>query len=76
MSDIKYPDCVVELSGSDGNAAAMIGMVGRKLRRHLIDEQNWTADSAAEEVRKFQQEASSGDYDNVIGTCARWVDVF
>lgn len=61
MTTIKYPDIEVELTGSDGNAFAVIGKVKRALP---LDVQ---AD--------FVAEATSGDYDNVLTTCCRWVNV-
>ena len=62
----KYPDITVQLSGRDGNAFAIIGRVSQALRRNKID--NTT-------IEQFQQEATSGDYDNVLQTCMKWVDV-
>ena len=62
----KYPNITVQLSGRDGNAFAIIGRVSQALRRNKID--NTT-------IEQFQQEATSGDYDNVLQTCMKWVDV-
>lgn len=63
---IKYPNIVVQLSGLDGNAAVLIGTVRRALVRQGVP---------ADEVTAFSTEATSGDYDNVIQTCMRWVNV-
>ena len=65
-NEVKYPEIEVELSGSDGNAFAVIGKVANALRRKGVS----TADRAA-----FQKEATSGDYDNVLATCMKWVTV-
>lgn len=69
MSDVlrpKYPDVQVELSGGDGNAMFIIGTVRLAMRRGGVP---------AEEVSAFVAEATSGDYDNVLTTCMKWVDV-
>jgi hypothetical protein len=65
MSDIKYPDIEVELSGGDGNAMVIIARVSQAIRRA-------EGQAAASE---FADEAMSGDYDNVLQTAMRWVDV-
>ena len=66
MSAPKFPDIEVRLSGTDGNAFAIIGAVKRGLRRGGADEA---------EVAQFQSEAMSGDYDNVLRSAMRWVTV-
>ena len=65
MSDIKYPDIEVELSGGDGNAMVIIARVSQAIRRAK-------GQAAASE---FADEAMSGDYDRVLQTAMRWVDV-
>ena len=71
--DVKYPEIDVQLTGGDGNAFAIIGAVTKALRRAR------TADGqrivSQEEIAEFQREATSGDYDNVLATAMRWVDV-
>lgn len=62
----KYPEIEVELVGEDGNAANIIGKVRLALRQAQVP---------AAEVDQFCREAMSGDYDNVIATAMRWVDV-
>jgi hypothetical protein len=66
MSDIKYPDVHVQLSGSDGNAYAIMGAVSTALRR---------AGVPAEEIAKYKTESMSGDYDNLLVTAMQWVSV-
>jgi len=63
---VRYPDITVELVGEDGNAFSIIGAVRRALRR---------ANVPHEEVSKFQDEAMSGDYDHLLQTAMRWVNV-
>lgn len=65
-SDIKFPEVTVTLTGGDGNAAFLIGRVSRALRRAKVP---------PAEVEQFVAEATSGDYNHVLNTCMRWVDV-
>jgi hypothetical protein len=55
----------VELSGTDGNAFAIIGKVKKALLRA----------GKVELARQFEKEAKSGDYDHVLQTCMEYVDV-
>ena len=68
MSDqgIKHPEIEVQLTGEDGNAFVIIGSVARALRRAGVSQ---------EDQDTFRAEAMSGDYDNVLRTAMRWVDV-
>lgn len=63
----KYPGVKVPLVGEDGNANMIIGRVRRALMR---------AEAPKAEIDLFVEEATSGDYDNVLQTAMRWVDVF
>ena len=62
----KYPNVVVQLSGQDGNAYAILGAVRKQMRRAQIPDS---------EIRAFSEEATSGDYDHVLQTAMAWVDV-
>lgn len=53
------------LVGTNGNALALIGRVRDALRRG----------GRSDLVEQFTSEAMSGDYDNVITTCLKYVDV-
>ena len=66
MSKPKYPNIEVQLTGEDGNAFAVIGIVRNALRKN---------DVPIEEVNKFIAEAMSGDYDHVLQTCMSYVEV-
>ena len=66
MSEPRYPDVHVQLTGTDGNAFAIMGTVTRELRR---------AGVSAEEIEQYHEESMSGDYDNLLVTAMRWVDV-
>ncbi len=61
----KY-NITVKLVGEDGNAFAILGRVRQALR---------DAGVPKEEEDKFIQEAKSGDYDQLLCTCMKWVDV-
>ena len=63
---IKYPNITVKLVGRDGNAYVILGLVNEALRRAKVP---------AEERGNFQREATSGDYDNLLRTAMRWVNV-
>lgn len=63
MTKPKYPEITVKLVGSDGNAFALISKVAKALKR------------AGKEYREFQDEAMSGDYDYLLQTCLKYVNV-
>jgi len=63
---IKFPEVRVQLSGEDGNAFSILSRVQREMRRVGIPE---------EVIEQFIDEATSGDYDHLVATCMRWVDV-
>ena len=62
----KYPNVKVKLVGTNGNAFAILGKVKQELRRAKVPDV---------EVKKFMEEAMSGDYDNLLATCMNWVNV-
>ena len=64
MTTQKKP--TVKLTGTDGNAFAILGKVTAALRK---------AGSPPEEVKKFQGEAMAGDYDNLLRVCMEYADV-
>lgn len=64
--DVKYPEIEVELSESNGNAFVIMGKVSKALRRAGVEKS---------EVDQFITEATAGDYDHLLQTCMKWVDV-
>lgn len=62
----KYPDVEVQLIGSDGNAFMIMGKVAKALRRHGVSNT---------EVAEYHEESMSGDYDNLLATAMKWVNV-
>ena len=69
----KYPELEVELIGTDSNAIAIVAAVGRAMRQYRDDDRHRLIDDA--EIDAFRKEALSGDYNNVLQTCMRWVSV-
>jgi hypothetical protein len=65
-NEVKFPHVEVQLSGEDGNAFFMIGRTIKELRR---------AGATTQQVNEFQTDAMSGDYDHVIQTIMKWVNV-
>lgn len=66
MNATKYPHIEVQLTGTDGNAFAVLGTVQKALRKHGVSEQ---------EIVEFMDEAMSGDYDHLLQTVVRTVRV-
>ncbi len=66
MSDIKYPDIEVQLTGEDGNAFSIMAKVQRALRQNGVSN---------DEINQYLDVSKSGDYDNLLWTATRWVTV-
>lgn len=67
MESTQYPltDIKCQLIGTNGNAFALIGKVRNALHRG----------GRSDLIEDFTREAMSGDYENVIATCLKYVDV-
>ena len=63
--DVPLTDAVVKLTGQDGNAFNLLGLVRKAI---LTSNQPELADT-------FISEATSGDYDHLLQTCMRYVEV-
>lgn len=61
----KY-DIDVQLTGSDGNAFAIMGTVQKAMRR---------AGVPREELDQYFAEATAGDYNQLLATTMKWVNV-
>lgn len=61
----KFPEIVVQLTGQNGNAFNLVGIVREAMRGRV----------PREDVEKFTAEAFSGDYDHLLATCTEWVTV-
>ena len=62
----KFPEIEVQLSGEDGNAFSIIGRVQKAMRR---------AGVSVEDIKIFQDDATSGDYDHVLTIAMETVNV-
>jgi len=64
--NVKYPDIKVQLLGRDGNAFLVLGLVQRALK---------DAGLPQDKVQEYIDEATAGDYDHLLRTTMRWVEV-
>lgn len=65
---MKYPkyDISVKLIGENGNAFNIIGKVRKEMKRNGVSN---------DEIDLFINEAMSGDYNNLLRTCMKYVNV-
>jgi len=56
----------VRLTGTDGNAFALLGKVKQAMQRAGVPDRI---------LRKFLDEAMAGDYDRLLRTCMKYCDV-
>jgi len=63
----KYPDCRVKLTGSDGNAFAILGAVKRAMKK---------GGCTSKQINEYVREATSGDYNDLLAVTMKtvWVD--
>lgn len=61
-----FPNISVQLSGRNGNAFSILGIMDKALRDAGVDKGT---------RENFQRDATSGDYDHLLRTCMAWVDV-
>jgi hypothetical protein len=66
LDTVKYPNVTVRLVGQDGNAFNILGLVARAMRKAKVP---------ADKIAEYQAEAMSGDYDALLATTMRWVNV-
>jgi len=64
-SDVRHPEVHVSLTGLDGEAFSILGTVQKAMRR---------AGVSKEECSLYLQEATAGDYDELLQVTMRWVD--
>lgn len=62
----RYPDIEVNFSNINGNAYSLLAAVRKALMRNQVPQ---------EKIDEFLTEAKSGDYDHLIQTCMKWVNV-
>ena len=61
-----YPEVEVELVGQDGNAFAILGAVSKAMKRANIPK---------DKIDECMKEMTSGDYDKLLQTAMKWVNV-
>jgi hypothetical protein len=61
-----HPNITVTLVGHDGNAFAILGRCKQAMR---------SAGLPPAEVELFMEEATSGNYDHLLQTCMRWLEI-
>jgi hypothetical protein len=66
MDEPIYPDIEVQLTGESGNAGAIMGAVSRAMRR---------AGVPPEVIEEYRRESMSGDYDHLLVTAMKYVEV-
>ena len=62
----KYPHVTVKLIGQDGNAFMVLGLTIKAMKRAGVSQP---------EIDAFHAEATSGDYDHLLGTVMQTVEV-
>ncbi len=62
----KYPQVTVKLVGTDGNAFAVLGATIKAMKRAGVPQSD---------IDAFRDEATSGDYDHLLGTVMQTVEV-
>lgn len=65
LDNPKYPNINIELVGEDGNAFSILGRCTQALKRNGLNDQ----------VEAFREQATSGDYDNLLRTVMAWFSV-
>jgi hypothetical protein len=62
----KYQTVTVKLTGNDGNAFSIMAQVSKALRK---------AGASSEELEEYMIESMAGDYNNLLRTAMKWVNV-
>lgn len=62
----KYPNIRVRLTGKDGNAFVLLGIMQNALKNNGVPKT---------EIDEFLEDAMSDDYDHLLTTCMKWVNV-
>lgn len=63
---VKFPEIDIELTGFDGNAFAIMGRVKRAMQRAGVDKA---------EIETYLEESMAGDYQDLLATAMRYVNV-
>lgn len=63
---VKFPNIKVKLVGTDGNAFAILAKVRAALRDNGVN---------AAKQQEFYAEVTAGDYNHLLATAMKWVEV-
>lgn len=77
MSDedeVRYPEVEVQLSGTNGNAGAIMGAISEALKTYWRSQGQTFADYK-DELAEFRTTMLSGSYDDLLRTAQSWVTV-
>ena len=66
LSQVRFPYIKVRLSDRDGNAFAILGAVSSAMRKAGCEDN---------EIAEYMSSATAGDYDHLLQTTMRWVEV-
>ena len=66
MENLSYEKPTITLSNTDGNAFSIMGKILKAMRK---------AGAKKEEINSFIKEATSGDYDHLLQTCFKYVEI-
>lgn len=62
----KYPNIRVRLTGKDGNAFVLLGIMQNALKKCGVPKT---------EIDEFLEDAMSDDYNHLLTTCMKWANV-
>ena len=64
-NNVKYPQIKVKLTGMNGNAFVILGLVEEALKKGKVSKEG---------IDTFIAEATSGDYNHLLQTCLKTVN--
>lgn len=64
---VRFPEITVQLVGTDASVPMLLGRVTSAMKRSRL--------VSPAEISEFRLEALAGDYDHVLATIQRWVNV-
>lgn len=75
-AEVKYPDCVVELSGVDSNIFNVIAHARTALYRYLTSNEIMLKPEARSQADQLTEEITSQQsYDDALAVIPRWMTV-
>lgn len=75
MTEPRFPDAHVTLTGDDGNAFAIMQRVKEAIRSHLRETENATWTEVKPLWEQYFSEATAGDYNHLLSVTMKWVTV-